>query len=41
MTSLSRQTQQNMQALVDNGANVEGAGAVQRSANAVRAFGTH
>jgi hypothetical protein len=30
-----------MQALVDNGAQVEAAGAKQRSAHAVRAFGKH
>lgn len=41
MTSPIGYTNESMQALVDNGAQVEAAGAEQRSAHAVRAFGTH
>ncbi len=40
MTSLIGHTNESMQALVDNGAQVEAAGAEQRSAHGVRAFGT-
>ena len=41
MTSLTRQPQQGVDLLVDNGAQVEATGAGQRSAHAVRAFGAH
>ena len=40
MTSPIGHRNESMQALVDNGAQVEAADAKQRSAHAVRAFGT-